>query len=97
MYSLFPALAADLYGAQQVSANYGALYTGKGVASILAGPLTSLVVERLGSWEAVVLCMAAASALDSWLALCVLPGLVRGLSAARGGLRDPGAIGIAVK
>lgn len=79
VYSLFPALAADLYGTTHVSANYGALYTGKGVASILAGPITSLVVERLGSWEAVILIMAAASALDSWLALCVLPGLVRAL------------------
>ena len=37
VYSLFPALAADLYGPKHVAATYGALYTGKAVASVLAG------------------------------------------------------------
>ena len=45
VYSLFPALAADLYGTTHVSANYGCLYTGKAVASLLAGPVASSVVS----------------------------------------------------
>lgn len=37
VYSIFPAIAADLYGTLYVNANFGALYTGKAVASVLAG------------------------------------------------------------
>ena len=54
----------------------GALYTAKGVASVLAGPLTSWAVER-ASWETVLLVMAAASACNAGLALCVLRRLMR--------------------
>ena len=71
IYSLFPAVAADLYGTQHVSATYGALYTGKAVASYLAGPVASSVASMF-SWEAILRIMAVASALDALLALVAL-------------------------
>jgi len=77
VYSLFPAFAADLYGTEHVSANYGCLYTGKAVASVLAGPVASSVASALG-WEAIVVLMAAASGLDALLALLVLKPMVSG-------------------
>ena len=76
VYSLFPAMAADLYGSTHVSANFGALYTGKAIATIMAGPLASLVAEHQ-SWETIILSMAMISLADAALAACVLRGLVR--------------------
>lgn len=76
IYSLFPALAADLYGTEHIGQTYGALYTGKAVASLLAGPVSSMIASR-SSWEVIVLAMAAASAVDAFLALVVLKRLLR--------------------
>lgn len=70
IYSLFPALAADLYGTEHVGQNYGAIYTGKAVASFLAGPLASSVAEAY-SWVGVIRVMAVASAIDAALALAL--------------------------
>ena len=71
IYSLFPAVAADLYGTQHIGATYGALYTGKAVASLLAGPVASSIASAF-SWEVIVQLMAVASALDALLALVAL-------------------------
>ena len=46
IYSLFPAICADVYGRKFASANAGLLYTAKGVASLLV-PLSS-VIARIG-------------------------------------------------
>ena len=60
MYSLFPAMAADLYGTRHIGQTYGALYTGKAVASLLAGPVASAVAGAY-SWELIVRLMALAA------------------------------------
>jgi OFA family oxalate/formate antiporter-like MFS transporter len=52
VYSLFPSVAADFFGARYASSNYGFLYSTKGVASILGGGLAARLYESAGSWDA---------------------------------------------
>lgn len=51
IFSIFPALCADTFGAKNAAANAGTLYTAKGTASLLV-PLAS-VVSVGGNWNAV--------------------------------------------
>jgi OFA family oxalate/formate antiporter-like MFS transporter len=51
IYSLFPAMSADYFGARHATSNYAVLYTAKGVASILGGWVGALIYERSGSWS----------------------------------------------
>ncbi len=51
VYSLFPSVCADWFGARNVSSNYSFLYSAKGVASILAGGAAAKLYERTGSWN----------------------------------------------
>jgi OFA family oxalate/formate antiporter-like MFS transporter len=53
IYSLFPSLTADLFGSRNASANYGFLYSTKGVAAIVGGYLAPMLFERTGSWSGV--------------------------------------------
>lgn len=53
IYVLFPSVAADLFGPRNASANYGFLYSTKGVASIVGGGLAALLFEKTGSWDVV--------------------------------------------
>ena len=53
VYVLFPSATADLFGSRNASANYGFLYSTKGVASIVGGGLAALLFEKLGSWDVV--------------------------------------------
>ncbi len=53
IYSLFPSLSADLFGSGNASANYGFLYSTKGVASIVGGGLAALLFEKIGTWDVV--------------------------------------------
>jgi OFA family oxalate/formate antiporter-like MFS transporter len=50
IYSLFPALSADLFGRKFACTNYGLLYTAKGTAALLV-PLGSWLYEMTGSWK----------------------------------------------
>jgi OFA family oxalate/formate antiporter-like MFS transporter len=52
IYSLFPAICADIYGRTFASANAGLLYTAKGMASLLV-PLASVVAASTYGWHAV--------------------------------------------
>ena len=52
IYSLFPALCTDTYGAKYAATNAGLLYTAKGAASFLV-PAESLLQTSTGSWHAV--------------------------------------------
>jgi len=52
IYSLFPALCTDVYGAKNAAANAGMLYTAKGTAAFLV-PVASLLQSYTGSWHAV--------------------------------------------
>jgi OFA family oxalate/formate antiporter-like MFS transporter len=49
IYSLFPAIAGDLFGRRFATTNYGALYTAKGTASLLV-PIGSLLQASTHSW-----------------------------------------------
>jgi OFA family oxalate/formate antiporter-like MFS transporter len=52
IFSLFPSIVGDYYGAKHATANYGAMYSAKGVASIIGGGLAALLYERFGTWTA---------------------------------------------
>jgi OFA family oxalate/formate antiporter-like MFS transporter len=63
IFSIFPAVCADTFGAKNAAANAGTLYTAKGTASLLV-PLAS-VLSKGGNWAAVfyfsaAICMIAA-------------------------------------
>jgi OFA family oxalate/formate antiporter-like MFS transporter len=51
-FSLFPSLTADYYGTKSATANYGVMYSAKGVASIIGGYVAAMLFERFGSWSA---------------------------------------------
>ena len=51
IYSLFPAMSADYFGARHATSNYAVLYTAKGVASIMGGWLAAKLYEQSGSWS----------------------------------------------
>jgi OFA family oxalate/formate antiporter-like MFS transporter len=51
IYSLFPATAGDYFGTRHATANYGVLYTAKGVASIVGGYIGALLYEQFGTWS----------------------------------------------
>jgi MFS transporter, OFA family, oxalate/formate antiporter len=52
IYSLFPSMLGDYFGARHATSNYGLLYSAKGVASIVGGGLAALLFERFGTWSA---------------------------------------------
>lgn len=52
VFSLFPSLLADYYGARHATSNYGVLYSAKGVASIIGGVVAATLYEQFGSWDA---------------------------------------------
>jgi OFA family oxalate/formate antiporter-like MFS transporter len=51
-FSLFPSILGDYYGTANATANYGVLYSAKGVASIIAGGIAAQLFERFGTWSA---------------------------------------------
>lgn len=52
IYSLFPALTTDVFGAKNAAGNYGLIFTAKGVASLLV-PLGNILAEHSGGWHTV--------------------------------------------
>ena len=52
VFSLFPSLVGDYYGATHATSNYGVMYSAKGVASIIGGVVAALLYESFGSWDA---------------------------------------------
>ena len=52
IFSLFPSVVADYYGQKNATANYGLMYSAKGVSSIIAGGIAAMLYERFGSWTA---------------------------------------------
>ena len=51
IYSLFPAMSADYFGAKNATSNYAVLYSAKGVASIMGGWVGAKIFESTGSWS----------------------------------------------
>ena len=51
IYSLFPAMSGDYFGARHATSNYAVLYTAKGVASIMGGYVAAKLFEQSGTWS----------------------------------------------
>jgi OFA family oxalate/formate antiporter-like MFS transporter len=66
IYSIFPAIVADTFGAKNAAANAGAMYTAKGTASLLV-PL-SAVLKTGGNWDRVFIFAAAISIIAGFAA-----------------------------
>jgi OFA family oxalate/formate antiporter-like MFS transporter len=69
MFSLFPAIIGDYYGAQCATSNYGFLYTAKGVASIGGGGIAAALYVKYGNWDAAFYITAVLTLVS---ALCIL-------------------------
>src|SRR5439155_184503 len=52
IFSLFPSLVADYFGTRSATANYGAMYSAKGVASIIGSGVAAMLYEHFGTWSA---------------------------------------------
>lgn len=52
VFSLFPSLVADYFGTKCSTANYGVMYSAKGLASIIGGVIAAALFEKFGSWAA---------------------------------------------
>jgi OFA family oxalate/formate antiporter-like MFS transporter len=71
IYSLFPAICTDTYGAQYATTNAGLLYTAKGAASFLV-PAASWLQSQTGSWHAVFTVAAVANIVVGAAALLIV-------------------------
>ena len=69
IFSLFPAITGDLFGRTWATTNYGVVYTAKGMASILAGPVAAAVGSGAMGWEPVFWTMIAFSLVTAFMAL----------------------------
>ena len=70
IFSIFPALVADTFGAKNAAANAGMMYTAKGTASLLV-PLSAYIATK-GDWDTVFLFAATISIIAGLLAKFVL-------------------------
>ncbi len=80
IYALFPATCADLYGRKFATANYGLLYTAKGMAALMV-PLANLLPAGIESWKMVFMIAAGLDVLAALLALAALKPLRKRLLA----------------
>ena len=78
VYSLFSAATGDVFGSKNASANYGMMYTGKGLASILAGfGAAALAAYFAGSFAVSFYASSILCAIAALFALFVLKPLVK--------------------
>jgi OFA family oxalate/formate antiporter-like MFS transporter len=75
IFSIFPALVADTFGAKNAAANAGTMYTAKGTASLMV-PLAS-VLSAGGNWDRVFIFAAVISIAAGLLAKLVLQPMRR--------------------
>jgi OFA family oxalate/formate antiporter-like MFS transporter len=80
IFSLFPAICGDTFGARNATANNGLLYTAKGTSALVV-PLANVLVAATGTWTAVLLVMAASSVGAGVLAKLVVDPMRRGMRA----------------
>src|SRR4030095_6981538 len=83
--SLFPSVVADYYGSRHVTANYGVMYSAKGVASIVGGGVAGVLFEGFGTWTA---CFCG-SAVLALLAAVLIFGLRMSKTAGRAPMQVP--------
>ncbi|MGO9520358.1 MAG: oxalate/formate MFS antiporter [Candidatus Korobacteraceae bacterium] len=69
IFSLFPSITGDLYGTKWASANYGIVYTAKGVAAAFAGPGAAWMYGKTGSWTKVFWAMIVCDLIAAFMAL----------------------------
>jgi len=74
IFALFPAACTDIYGRRFATANYGMLYTAKGVAALLV-PWANVLNAATGSWTAVFAAASVFSLTAAMLALLALKPL----------------------
>ena len=78
IYALFSAMTGDVFGPKNASANYGILYTAKGLASIMAGwGAAAVAAMYAGSFSVPYYIAAVFDIVSAVLALLVLRPLVR--------------------
>jgi MFS transporter, OFA family, oxalate/formate antiporter len=71
IFALFPATCTDIYGREFATANFGMLYTAKGVAALLV-PLANVLTAATGSWTAVFVVASVLNIVAATLALFAL-------------------------
>lgn len=69
IFSLFPSITADLFGAKWATTNFGVVLTGAGVASIFAGPIAAMASVKSGNWTSVFWAMITCDIISALLAL----------------------------
>jgi OFA family oxalate/formate antiporter-like MFS transporter len=94
IFSLFPAMSADMFGRQYATTNYGLLYTSKGVASLLV-PIGGAIRAATGSWVPMFALAIALNALASLACATIMPRTARAHvdKAAREGAGQPAFAG----
>jgi OFA family oxalate/formate antiporter-like MFS transporter len=94
MFSLFPAIIGDYYGADNATSNYGFLYMAKGVGAILAAYIAARIFQRFGNWNWVFYGSAALAVVAAVLVLVIrampLPVKQGAESPAKMGLAEAG-------
>jgi len=97
IYSLFSATTGDVFGPRNASANYGMLYTAKGLASVFAGLGAAALAAYFGGSFAVAFCISAAlSGVASVSSLLVLRPLLRGRIAEEARVAEGAALSAAL-
>jgi OFA family oxalate/formate antiporter-like MFS transporter len=71
IFSLFPAITGDYFGARHATSNYAVVYTAKGVASIIGGWLGAVLFERSGGWTTAFYGSAVMAAIAAALAMAL--------------------------
>jgi MFS transporter, OFA family, oxalate/formate antiporter len=74
IFALFPATCTDIFGRKFATANYGMLYTAKGVGALLV-PLANVLTAATGSWTAVFVVASMLNIVAATLALVALKPL----------------------
>src|SRR5208337_1208961 len=97
IYSLFSATVGDIFGPKNASANYGMLYTAKGLASVFAGFGAAALAAYFGGSFAVAFYISAAlCGIASLCSLFVLRPLLRGRIAAEARVAEGAALSTAL-
>jgi oxalate/formate antiporter len=78
IFSLFPSVLTDTFGARHATTNYGFLYIAQGVGSILGGPVAAMIHDATGGWTAAFAVSAAMDVVTALLAWFVLRPMRRG-------------------
>ena len=95
IFSLFPALTGDLFGQKFAATNWGLLWTGKGIASLLV-PVASWLIARVGGWTPVLILILGFDVVAAALAFSVLKPLCARTLTGRLEVGRPNAMGLAV-